>query len=337
MNQNTNYEAANEAYQNLGPDKILDAVESTGLLCDGCIFALNSYENRVYQIGIVDAEPVIAKFYRPARWTDDAIREEQQLTTQLAEHEIPVIGPVVDAEGETLHHHENFRFSLYPRRGGRPPELDNPEHLKQLGRFLARIHNVSAVKPYQHRPTLDPQTFGADSNHYLLEHGFIPHELTTAYRTLTEDIMQRIYQCYERAGAFSIIRLHGDCHHGNILWRDNTPVILDFDDARMGPAIQDLWMFLSGDHEYMTERLGDLLEGYTEFRDFNVRELNLIEALRSLRLMHHSAWLARRWDDPAFPMAFPYFNTQQYWEDHILSLREQAALMDEAPLQWQRY
>ncbi len=339
MNQDNNDEAAevaNEAYQNLGPDKILDAVESTGLQCDGCIFALNSYENRVYQIGIVESEPVIAKFYRPARWTDESIREEQQLTIQLAEHEIPVIAPIIDEQGETLHHHENFRFSLYPRRGGRPPELDNPEHLKQLGRFLARIHNVSATKPYQHRPTLSPQTFGTDSSHYLLENGFIPVELTIAYRTLTEDIMKRIYQCYERAGEASIISLHGDCHHGNILWRDNTPVILDFDDARMGPAIQDLWMFLSGDHEYMTERLGDLLEGYTEFRDFDIRELNLIEALRSLRLMHHSAWLARRWADPAFPMAFPYFNTQQYWEDHILSLREQAALMDEAPLQWHR-
>jgi Ser/Thr protein kinase RdoA (MazF antagonist) len=331
-----NEEKAIDSYQNLGPDQILNAIESTGLMCDGRIFALNSYENRVYQIGINESEPVIAKFYRPARWSDEAIREEQQFTIQLAEHEIPVIGPMVDENGETLHRYENFRFTLYPRRGGRPPELDNPEHLKQLGRFMARIHNVSAAESYQHRPTLDPETFGTDCNIYLLENGFIPMELVTAYRTLTEDIMKRIYQCYERAGDVSIIRLHGDCHHGNILWRDDSPFILDFDDARMGPAIQDLWMFLSGDREYMTERLADLLEGYSEFRDFNICELYLIEALRSLRIMHHSAWLARRWSDPAFPMAFPYFNTQHYWEDHILSLREQAALMDEPPLQWDR-
>ena len=332
-----NEEKAIDSYQNLGPDQILNAIESTGLQCDGCIFALNSYENRVYQVGITGSEPVIAKFYRPGRWSDEAIREEQLFTIQLADHEIPVIAPIVDDQNETLHRHENFRFSLYPRRGGRSPELDNSEHLKQLGRFMARIHNVSAAESYQHRPTLDIESFGSDSNAYLLENGFIPMELVTAYTTLTEDIMKRIYQCYERAGDCEIIRLHGDCHHGNILWRDDLPIILDFDDARMGPAIQDLWMFLSGDREYMTERLADLLEGYLEFRDFNVSELYLIEALRSLRLMHHSAWLARRWSDPAFPMAFPYFNTQQYWEDHILSLREQAALMDEIPLQWDRY
>jgi Ser/Thr protein kinase RdoA (MazF antagonist) len=201
---------------------------------------------------------------------------------------------------------------------------------------MARIHNVSAVESYQHRPILDPASFGADSNIYVLENGFIPIELETAYQTLSEDIMKRIYQCYERSGDHRIIRLHGDCHHGNILWRDGSPFILDFDDARMGPVIQDLWMLLSGDRDYMTERLADLLEGYSEFREFDVRELYLIEALRSLRLMHHSAWLARRWDDPAFPMAFPYFNTQRYWEDHILSLREQAALMDELPLEWNR-
>ena len=266
-----NDEKANVSYQNLGPNEILDAIESTGLSCDGRIFALNSYENRVYQIGLDESEPVIAKFYRPARWSDEAIREEQQFTLQLLEHEIPVIAPLVDEHGETLHRYENFRFSLYPRRGGRPPELDNPEHLKQLGRYMARIHNVSAAEPYRHRPTLDPEIFGADSNVYLLENGFIPIELETDYQTLTEDIMKRIYQCYERSGDHSVIRLHGDCHHGNILWRDGSPFILDFDDARMGPVMQDLWMFLSGDRDYMTERLADLLEGYSEFREFDVR------------------------------------------------------------------
>ncbi len=326
-----------DSFQNLGPDEILNAIESIGLECDGHVFALNSYENRVYQIGINESEPVIAKFYRPARWSDEAIKEEQQFTIQLTECEIPVVAPIFDKKSETLYRHKNFRFSLYPRKGGRPPELDNPEHLKQFGRFIARIHNIGAVEPYQYRPTLEPESFGTDCNIYLLENGFIPIELVTAYRTLTEDVMKRIYQCYDRAGDVSAIRLHGDCHYGNILWRDDIPFILDFDDARMGPAVQDLWMFLSGDREYMTERLTDLLEGYSEFRDFNVRELYLIEALRSLRIMYHAAWLARRWHDPAFPMAFPYFNTQQYWEDHILSLREQTALMDEPPLQWDNF
>jgi len=324
----------NSAFQSLGPDDLLDAIESIGYQCDGRFLALNSYENRVYQVGIEDDKPIVAKFYRPNRWTDEAILEEHMFTLELAEEEIPVIPPLVNDHGETLHHHGPFRFTLYQRLGGRPPELDNPDHLEQLGRFIGRIHAIGSIHPYQHRPTLEFEHFGIDSYQYLLEKGFIPSGLTTAYRSLAEDLIQRIRQCFIRAGNINNIRLHGDCHPGNILWRDDGPLIVDFDDARMGPAIQDLWMFLSGDRAYMTKRLADLLDGYTEFHDFDARELHLIEALRTLRMMHYAAWIARRWEDPAFPLAFPWFNTARYWDEHVLTLREQAALMDEAPLVW---
>lgn len=330
----TNNDAQTQAYLQLGPDGILAAVEQAGYACDGRILPLNSYENRVYQIGICDQAPVIVKFYRPFRWTDAEILEEHRFTQELAGRELTVIAPVANAAGDTLHHAGVFRFAIYPRVGGRPPELDDPEHLVQLGRLLARLHAIGALRPFASRPDIDAQNYGADSSHYLLTHGFIPTDLETAYRTLCDDLLRRIGQCFGRAGACRRIRLHGDCHHGNILWRDHTPWLLDFDDARNGPAIQDLWMLLSGDRDYMTARLHDLLEGYTEFYDFDPRELHLLEALRTLRMMHHAAWIARRWHDRAFPLAFPYFNTHRYWQEHILALREQAALMDEPPLEW---
>ena len=233
-----------------------------------------------------------------------------------------------------MHLYDQFRFALYPRNGGRPPELDNPEQLLQLGRFIGRIHSIGASKSFAYRQELSIQAMGLDSFHFLMANKFIPLELEQSYQTLCEDIIKRIQNCFERAGNIRNIRLHGDCHHGNILWRDGTPFILDFDDACTGPAIQDLWMFLSGDRAYMNARLADLLEGYTGFYDFDARELHLVEALRTLRMMHYAAWIARRWNDQAFPQAFPYFNTVHYWQDHILTLREQAAMMDEPALEW---
>ncbi len=328
-------EDENKAFADLGPDNILDAVEGAGYQCDGRFLALNSYENRVYQVGIEDGPPLVAKFYRPGRWPDVAIIEEHAYTLELAQREIPVVAPLVSHGGETLHHHGPYRFALYPRRGGRAPELDNPEHLEQMGRFLARIHALGEVRPFEHRPALDVQHFGVDSYQFLLARGWLPRELEVAYRTLAEDLIKGINACFARAGGVKVLRLHGDCHPGNILWTDEGPHIVDFDDARMGPAIQDLWMFLSGERSYMTARLGDLLEGYTEFHEFDPRELHLIEALRTLRMMHYAAWIARRWDDPAFPAAFPWFAGGRYWEEHILALREQAAAMEEQPLQLQ--
>ncbi|HEB80529.1 MAG TPA: serine/threonine protein kinase, partial [Chromatiales bacterium] len=288
-------------YARLGPETVLAAVESAGHSCDGHLLALNSYENRVYQVGLEDAPPLVVKFYRPGRWSDEQILEEHRYTLELAEREIPVVAPLADDEGRTLLCHGPFRFALYPRCGGRAPDLEDPGQLEQCGRFLGRIHAYGAVRPFEHRPELSVEHFGVESYRYLLEHGFIPCGLEAAYRTLAEDLIVRVRACYERAGAPARLRLHGDCHPGNILWTDDGPHIVDFDDARTGPAVQDLWMFLSGDRAFMNARLADLLEGYTQFQSFDPRELHLIEALRTLRMLHYAAWIARRWDDPAFP------------------------------------
>ncbi len=322
------------AFGALLPEQILDAVESLGYRCDGHLLALNSYENRVYQIGIEDAQPVVGKFYGPDRWSDEAILEEHGFSKELAELEIPLVPPLRNAAGDSLHHFGSFRFALYPRRGGRAPDLEDPDLLEQMGRFVARLHAVGELKPFAHRPDLTVEDFGEASYRYLLAKGFIPPELQAAYRSLCEDLLLRIRAGWQRAGQPARLRLHGDFHPGNILWTDAGPHIVDLDDARSGPAVQDLWMFLSGDRAHMQARLADVLEGYTQFRDFDPRELHLIEPLRTLRMMHYAAWLARRWDDPAFPRAFPYFNTERYWGEHILALREQAALMDEPPLAW---
>lgn len=320
-------------YSQLGPDTIVNAVESLNYISDRRVLALNSYENRVYQVGIEDATPIIAKFYRPARWTDEMIREEHLYTLELAEADLPVVAPLI-IDNETIFSYEGYRFSLYPRFGGYSPELDNSDHLLQLGRILAQLHNIGETKSFSYRPAISIEDFVVRPVQYILENNFIPIDLETAYRTLTDDLLIRINSCFEQAGDYKTLRLHGDCHQGNILTRDDNFYIVDFDDSRTGPAVQDIWMFLSGDRQYMTARLNDFMEGYTEFREFTARELHLVEALRTLRLIHYAAWLAQRWQDPAFPIAFPFFNTQRYWEEHILSLREQVSLMEEPPLVW---
>ncbi len=321
-------------FTQLDPDTIINATESVGLLSDQRILALNSYENRVYQVGLEDREPVIVKFYRPDRWTDAMIREEHSFTQELVENEIPVLAPMQFAN-ETLFEYKQFRFAVYPRFGGYAPELDNPDHLLQLGRIMARLHNIGATKKFKVRPELSIESFVTKPSSYLLENRFIPTELEESYTSTVAEAIKRIKNCHDLAGNVAKIRLHGDCHHGNVLTRNNRFYLVDFDDARTGPAVQDIWMFLSGDRQYMTTGLYDLLEGYTEFRSFSARELHLVEALRTMRLIHYSAWLAQRWDDPAFPYAFPFFNSQRYWEEQILSLREQTALMEEEPLNWQ--
>ena len=320
------------AYAELGPATVLDAVDARGYRTSGHLLALNSYENRVYQIGLEDDGFLVAKFYRPNRWSDAAIREEHAFCSELVAAEIPVVAPLADATGETLFEFEGFRYALYPRRGGRWPELDNPDNLEWLGRYLARVHNVGQTRPFAHRPRLDMQSFGIDSCRYLLEAGFIPPHLELAYRTLTGDLLGQIEAAYATAGDIETLRLHGDFHPGNILWTEAGPHFVDLDDCRTGPAVQDLWMLLSGERREMTLALSGIIEGYELFREFNRRELVLIEPLRTLRMLHYAAWLARRWDDPAFHQAFPWFNTDRYWEEHILGLREQAAAMNEAPL-----
>jgi len=318
-------------YATLTPDAVLNAVDSLGLRTDGRLLALNSYENRVYQIGIEDSTPVVAKFYRPARWSDAAILEEHAFTIDLQEREIPVVAPLL-FDGHTLHNFGGFRFAVYPRRGGRAPELDAPDTLEWMGRFIGRIHALGATQVYQHRPTLDIASFGEAPREFLLSNHWIPADLEAAYRSVIDQALIGVHHCYKRAGDIDLIRLHGDCHGGNVLWTDDGPHFVDFDDSRMGPAVQDLWMMLSGERADQVRQMGDILAGYEDFFEFDPRQLHLIEALRTLRLIHYSAWLAMRWQDPAFPIAFPWFNTQHYWQDRILELREQIALMDEPPL-----
>jgi Ser/Thr protein kinase RdoA (MazF antagonist) len=325
--------AAIEApYASLTPDTILDAVESVGLRCDGRLLALNSYENRVYQVGIEDQPPLIAKFYRPQRWSDEAILEEHAFTEQLASLEIPVVAPLAFDSGRTLHRHQGFRFSLAPRRGGRAPELGDDDTLTWLGRFIGRIHAAGRVAPFRHRPTYSVALFGEQPSQFILERGFIPADIEAAYRAIVADVLVAVRAAFDRAGDIRLLRLHGDCHMGNVLWTDGGPHFVDFDDCMMGPAIQDLWMLLSGSREEMGHQIGCVLDGYEEFTEFEYVELHLVEALRSLRMIHYAGWLARRWHDPAFPMHFPWFNTQRYWQDHILALREQFAAMQEPAL-----
>ena len=318
-------------YAGLGPDTVLDALDTVGFRGDGRFIALNSYENRVYQVFMEEGPPVVAKFYRPERWSDEQIGEEHAFVAELAEREIPVVAPLA-VDGRTLHAFNDFRFAVYPKRGGRAPELDNPETLEWIGRFIGRIHAVGAVRPFAARPAIDIESFGIEPRDWLLAHGFIPDDLRPAWESVAQLALDGIRHAFDRAGSVTTLRLHGDCHAGNVLWTDDGPHFVDFDDARTGPAIQDLWMLLSGDRGEMTRQLSDVLAGYEDFAELDRRELHLVEALRTLRLIHYSAWLARRWDDPAFPAAFPWFNTQRYWQDRVLELREQVALMSEPPL-----
>jgi len=318
-------------YAGLTPDRMLDAIESVGLACDGRLLALNSFENRVFQIWLDDAPPVVAKFYRPNRWSDAAIQEEHDFTRELAAREIPAVPPLV-IDGRTLHKHGDYRFAVFAKQGGRAPEFDRPDVLEWMGRFLGRIHAVGALTPFRARPALDIESFGEEPRDFLLEGGFIPEDLEEAWMSVADQALDGVYNCFERAGKVATLRLHGDCHQGNVLWTEQGPHFVDFDDSRSGPAIQDFWMLLSGDEEAMGIQLGQIVRGYEQFHAFDDRELNLIEALRTLRLIHYSAWIARRWQDPAFPAAFPWFGTPRYWQDRILELREQIPLMNEAPI-----
>lgn len=325
-------------YQGLTPDAVLDALESIGLRGDGRLLALNSYENRVYQVSLEDDSYIVAKFYRPERWSDAQILEDHAFSLDLFGREIPVVAPL-EINGNTLHHFSDCRFAVFPRRGGRPPELEDEKVLEWIGRFLGRIHAVGATKPFKLRPALNAETFGSEPRDWLLASGMIPEDLRNTWETTVDLALQGAENRFEMMETKQI-RLHGDCHAGNILWttRGNRaaapggPHFVDLDDARMGPAVQDLWMLLAGDRETAAKQLKALLDGYEQFHAFRREELGLIEPLRTLRLLHYSYWLARRWEDPAFPAAFPWFGTQRYWQDRILELREQTSAMDEPPL-----
>jgi Ser/Thr protein kinase RdoA (MazF antagonist) len=337
------------AFESLTPDRVLDALDSVGLRGDGRLTALSSYENRVYQVQLEDGSAVVAKFYRPERWTDAQIQEEHDFSAELMAAEIPVIGPMQLA-GASLHHFGGFAFSVSPRRGGRPPELDDGEVLEWIGRFLARIHTVGAKRPFVYRPALNLETFGMEPMQWLLEHDMVPLDVQSSWTRACQNAIDLIAACAPLTGAtgqndinssgIRLLRLHGDCHPGNILWTpaDAAPAtgpgphFVDLDDARMGPAAQDFWMLLSGDRQQRTRQLGALVDGYEQFREFNRDELALIEPLRTLRLIHYSAWLARRWTDPTFPVNFPWFGSSDYWQGQVQMLEEQLEAMQEDPL-----
>ncbi len=330
-------------YETLTPDVVMDALASVGLFGDGRIMALSSYENRVYQAHLEDGIVVVAKFYRPGRWSREQILEEHSFAAELMAAEIPAVGPLL-LHGQTLHDFGGFSFSVSPSRGGRAPELDDFEVLEWIGRFLARIHSVGAKQAFVHRPALDLQSFGFTSRDWLLKHEIVPLDVQSAWQKACGHALDLIAASALPMSATGlndpqtkVLRLHGDCHPGNILWTPTDrpgggPHFVDLDDARTGPAVQDLWMLLSGDRAQRTGQLSGLVEGYEQFRSFDRRELALIEPLRTLRLIHYSAWLARRWGDPTFPVNFPWFGSSDYWVGQVNMLTEQIEAMQEEPL-----
>ena len=317
-------------FEGLTPDCVVDCVEAIGLRSDLRLLALNSYENRVYQAGIEEADPVIVKFSRPGRWTREQILEEHTFAQELVDNGLSVVAPM-EINGATLQEAQGFLIAAFPRRGGHAPELDNFDHLLGLGRTLGRMHGVGGSADFAERIDYTLERWLIEPLNYLSTE-WVPNELLPAWDSLGKDLVDRAARLMEDYVPREGIRLHGDCHVGNILWRDDTPHFVDLDDCVTGPAIQDLWMFLSGDRAQRELQLAELIAGYEEFNDFDPREIKWIEALRTARMVYYSAWLARRWDDPAFPAAFPWFRQERYWADQILALREQLALLEEEPL-----
>jgi Ser/Thr protein kinase RdoA (MazF antagonist) len=327
---------ASDSYAGLTPDFVLDALDGVGLRGDGRLLQLNSYENRVFQIYLEDGRVVVAKFYRPRRWSDAQILEEHAFALELAAAEVPMVPPL-DLGGRTLVPIERegirHRFAVSERHAGRSPELDDPEVLQWLGRFIGRLHAVGAQRPFAHRRRLDVATFGEAPRALLLEDDMIGDAQRPGWQAMCDAALDAVRSAFDAAGALETLRLHGDCHPGNLLWRpEEGPHFVDLDDACTGPAVQDLWMLLSGDRDSMAGQMRWLLDGYRAFMPFDMRELALIEPLRTLRMIHHSAWIAERWADPAFPAAFPWFGTAAYWSQQTTQLREQLEAIAEGAI-----
>jgi Ser/Thr protein kinase RdoA (MazF antagonist) len=317
-------------FAGLSPDVVLDAAASLGFESDGRLFALNSYENRVYQLGHGEGAWVL-KFYRPERWSDAQILEEHAFTVELAEAEMAVAAPI-EMQQRTLFRHRDFRFAVFPWKAGRAPELDGPGAREVLGRAIARMHRIGGVRDFEVRPVLSVERLGAKARKVVIKSQLLPEALHESYERASGALLERIDRAFESTGEPRALRIHGDCHLGNLLWNEQGPVFVDLDDCIMGPGIQDLWMLLSGSPADQQRQWQELLEGYQTFADFDFRELLLIEPLRGLRMMHHAAWIAQRWSDPAFPRAFPWFGERRYWEAHIGDLLEQLAAIDTPPL-----
>ena len=316
-------------YDNLTPDIVIQAIESLGFISDARVFALNSYENRVYQVGIDEQTPIIAKFYRPLRWADEQIIEEHQFAQLLADTDLPIIPPIKDDNGNTLHLFAGYRFSIFTRQGGQAPEPDDFDQIYRLGRLIGRIHKAGSAEPFHHRPSISVESYGIEPATLLLEQGFIPSHQAKEFERIIEQLTTKCTTEFTQTDSLSWIRSHGDCHVGNILWnRDTGPWFVDFDDCRTAPAVQDLWMLLSGDRQNQSQQISEIIEGYREFHDFNLSELQLIEPLRTLRIIHYAGWLAKRWSDPAFPLCFPWFNTESYWQQFLAELHDQNDALD---------
>lgn len=315
-------------FSTLSPDLILDGLESIGIVVDSGLLPLNSYENRVYQFHDENLVKYVTKFYRPNRWEKEALLEEQQFALALAKQELPIVAPI-EIDGKALFEYQGYYFSVYPCRGGRIFEVDNLDQLEWMGRFIGRIHAVSSQQAFQHRPRLNTEEFLVQASHTIAQSGFVPKSLNTAFFTILEQVSALAIDQYQPSNE---IRLHGDCHAGNILWTDDGPHFVDLDDCRTGPAIQDLWMMLSGDRQSQLLQLDTLVCGYEEFFTFEHSQLVLIESLRTMRVVNYMAWLCKRWQDPAFPRNFPWFESEKYWEQQILMLKEQMSSLQQAPL-----
>lgn len=335
-------------YAGLTPDAVLAAVEMLGLVADGRLLSLNSYENRVYRIGLEEphagtalgrspgaqlppSNVVVAKFYRERRWSDAQIREEHAFIAELAAADLPVAAPLVFG-GQTLHMAGGYRYTLFECRPGAAPDLDLPDHRALLGRTLGRLHAVGGRQRFRQRIGINQWRDGAEARERLLELGVVPEPLDQQYADLSEQVVEAVAACFEMAGPVRQLRLHGDCHPGNILWQPTGPLFVDFDDSLMGPAVQDLWMFAAGEPQQMRREWSELLDGYEQFTSFDPAEARLIEALRAMRMLNHAAWIAQRWSDPAFPRAFPWFGEPRHWERHLNELREQLEALEDPPL-----
>lgn len=330
MSDRTSREAAATPFAGLTPDAVMDAAEALGLEPDGSQFALNSYENRVYRVGRSDAAPVVIKFYRTGRWSDEQILEEHGFALELAEQEIPVAAPLLLA-GTTLHRHAGFRLAVFPLCAGTAPELDQSGARELLGRTLARIHAVGARHRFEFRLSLDREQLGTRARRGLMRSGFLPEHMQQQYAEVSGRLLQKIGAAFDDAAPVASIRVHGDCHLGNILWQARGPLLVDLDDCLNGPRIQDLWMFLSGNADEQRHQWSEIMEGYSQFGSLDHRELRLIEALRAARMLNHAAWIAERWQDPAFPRAFPWAGQARFWEGYVGDLMQQSETLDEPP------
>lgn len=318
-------------FTSLSPDLILDGIESLGIRVESGLLPLNSYENRVYQFHDEDKIKYVTKFYRPQRWSVEQIQEEHDFALELATEELPIVAPLV-IDGKSLFEYQGYYFALFPCRGGRIFEVDNLDQLEWMGRFVGRIHAIAAKKPFQQRLSINSQEMLIDAGDTIKHSGFVPPSLTSPFFTILEQVSDVAHQRYQSTTNIPQIRLHGDCHAGNILWTDDGPHFVDLDDCRQGPAIQDLWMMLSGDRQQQLLQLDTILMGYEEFYSFEHNQLVLIESLRTMRVVNYMAWLCKRWQDPAFPRNFPWFNTEKYWEQQILMLKEQMSALQQQPL-----